>query len=210
MGTDIHMVIQKRQGDYNNELTPWKTVESHDMSRCYDAFSILADVRNGYGFAGCPTGEGFVPISKPKGFPVGYIPSELDDEDDATGTWLGDHSYSWLTLKELLDYDWTQTTTKYGVINEEQYAQWRRWKYPPNSYSGSVSGGNTAMVSNEELDAILDGKATRKKNAEYFTRVKWQRSYFEAGADIWDVIAKMLKLAEGDYTSVRIVFGFDS
>jgi len=37
--------------------------------RNYNAFAILADVRNGYGFAGCDTGDGFVPISTPKGFP---------------------------------------------------------------------------------------------------------------------------------------------
>ena len=37
--------------------------------RNYNLFAILANVRNGTAFAGCKTGEGFNPISNPKGVP---------------------------------------------------------------------------------------------------------------------------------------------
>ena len=39
-------------------------------NRNYDLFAMLADVRNGRGFAGIKTGEGFNIISPPKGIPV--------------------------------------------------------------------------------------------------------------------------------------------
>lgn len=76
------------------------------VERSYYTFSILANVRNGYGFAGVPTGAGFVPISMPKGLP-NDMSTELVNQQDDCGT-LGDHSHSWLTVKELLDYNWDQ------------------------------------------------------------------------------------------------------
>jgi hypothetical protein len=66
-----------------SELTPDEREElleemwNHptDLGRNYNLFSILADVRNGVGFAGCKAGEGFEPISMPRGFPVDASPS---------------------------------------------------------------------------------------------------------------------------------------
>ena len=39
------------------------------VGRNYSLFAILADVRNGVGFAGCDTGNRFNPIAQPKGLP---------------------------------------------------------------------------------------------------------------------------------------------
>ena len=69
-----------------------------DGGRNYDWFSILADVRNGFGFAGISTGDGFDVIAQPKGLPndlsieclkffcnpVTSDP-ELEDEEDDEG-----------------------------------------------------------------------------------------------------------------------------
>jgi len=44
-------------------------MDSPSENRNYDWFSVLANVRNGYGFAGIKTGEGFKVIAQPKGFP---------------------------------------------------------------------------------------------------------------------------------------------
>lgn len=75
--------------------------------RNYNLFAILADVRNGRGFAGSYTGEGFNPIAEPKG-----IPNDLSPEvTESFHYWEGDgHSHSWFTLQDLLDYDWDQNT----------------------------------------------------------------------------------------------------
>jgi hypothetical protein len=75
--------------------------------RNYDLFAILADVRNGRGFAGSYTGEGFNPIADTKG-----VPDDMSDVlKEAYEYWEGDgHSHSWFTVKELTEYDWEQKT----------------------------------------------------------------------------------------------------
>ena len=62
--------------------------------RCYPVFSVLAGVRQGY----AEDGDTVWPmISPPRGLP----------EDHTAGDeWLGDHSFTWLMLDEVLDYPW--------------------------------------------------------------------------------------------------------
>jgi hypothetical protein len=123
MGTDIHLYVETR-----DRRGVWSAVklpapdgheEWHDGyrgwdKRYYDVFSILAGVRNGHGFAGIPTGAGFIPISEPRGLPPDLSVTFRSDpavlEDERTPD-IGEHSFSWLLLSELLAYDWTQTTT---------------------------------------------------------------------------------------------------
>lgn len=107
------------------------------IGRNYDLFAILANVRNGSGFAGCDTGDGFRPIMMPRGVPRDASLLTMEDYtvevnpsdgfhtreklqqwvDDGISKWIGKskvsgpdwHSASYLTLRELLDYDWEQT-----------------------------------------------------------------------------------------------------
>lgn len=100
MGCDIHMVAQvKRDGK-------WQTVDGLSTDRNYDLFAILAGVRSGYGVRGIPTGDGFLPIDWPRGLPT-------DLEGTSEDHCLGDHSFSWLSLRELQECDLTRTTRKY-------------------------------------------------------------------------------------------------
>lgn len=135
----------------------WRS--SHPLSsagsRNYSAFAILADVRNGRGFAGIQTGEGFIPISNPRG-----VPDDASDEyKGEVDRWNGDgHSHSYHTLQQLLDYDWEQKTTHYGVVGMLEFAKWIKSGRAergqgPVSYSGGVSGPNVRMV---EEKVMLD------------------------------------------------------
>lgn len=114
MGCDIHLMTEvKRNG-------AWESADSWNMEddtiwpdsiykgRNYDMFAVLADVRNGVGFAGRYTGSGFKPIAAPRG-----APEDASSEVKAyTDSWEADgHSHSYFTLAELLAYDWDQTTT---------------------------------------------------------------------------------------------------
>jgi len=125
MGSDIHMITQVRE---NGE---WRT--KHDAfnyrTRNYSVFGMLADVRNGRGFAGAVYGTGFIPISEPKGLPddlrekMYKILDEYDEEwaedqglsfagigarevrdNYVEGEWLGDHSFTWLDMAEIKAY----------------------------------------------------------------------------------------------------------
>lgn len=70
MGTDIHSVAQVRRNGV------WETVAIGICGdpRSYNTFAMLANVRNGRGFAGTKTSDGFPFIHEPRG-----LPSDLKD-----------------------------------------------------------------------------------------------------------------------------------
>ena len=157
----------------------------HD--RNYDVFSILADVRNGYGFAGVRTSTGFDPIAPGRGLPsdlskgvldhlakIGYTVKdgrpeyeERSDEEDediyealeresAEGYWgLGDHSFTWLYLSEIDDYDWDRSVTKEGWVDPVEFEDFRK-NGKPSSWCGGVSGANVEHITAGDMAARID------------------------------------------------------
>ena len=103
MGTDIHSIAQV------NRDGRWQTVAVgiDGDRRSYNTFAMLADVRNGYGFAGCRTSTGFPVIHEQRGLPEDLKTNEdngllINKTDlDEEPMYLGDHSFSWCTLAEL-------------------------------------------------------------------------------------------------------------
>ena len=136
MGCDIHSIGQVRKDGKN-----WMTVIARPGGdhRCYDSFAVMADVRNGSGFAGCDTGAGWPVLFQPRGLPDGLQMDESGErvplsepyywsfdekkEEPEYELWLGDHSHSWLTLTELhriFDGFKDQEYEVHGMISEEQ------------------------------------------------------------------------------------------
>lgn len=143
MGTDIHSIVQVRKGGERfqlhdiNDAPPvapgeWVTVGVAVAGdpRSYNTFAMLADVRNGRGFAGIKTSDGFPVIHEQRGLPEDLemldeysvkidraqlvaawdwdgklvLPDDkeaLDYYMDDDTMGLGDHSRSWATLAEL-------------------------------------------------------------------------------------------------------------
>lgn len=94
MGCDIHSRAEKRVDD------AWVTVSGPFTDgpepfgwRSYGVFAFLAGVRN---YSAIP------PISEPRGLPED---ATVSDDDG----WLGDHSFSWLSVAELLAFDYDQS-----------------------------------------------------------------------------------------------------
>lgn len=121
MGADIHSFVEIKKNDkwelFEEEVFPDygdKKVSDPFGWRSYSVFGFLADVRN---YSNCK------PISENKGLPNDseYLNSPSDYDDDwygkkTTSTKKDDirndgnyHSFSWLTLKELLDFDYDST-----------------------------------------------------------------------------------------------------
>jgi hypothetical protein len=217
--------------------------------RNYDVFAILADVRNGRGFAGVDTGDGFVPIDNPRGFPTdlspeiaGYLGLRGDSDSEiyrraaeaSIGTgwvrrvggergeyvwwkhpqdfWLGDHSFTYVTVAELLAYDWTRTTSKRGWVGPDEYERFVA-DGRPQSWSGGVSGGDVEHVSNQEMERrIADGSARQGGTAliaSYYTLVDWTVSYADVAEGFLDQLHKYV-VPLGAPEDVRLVMGFDS
>lgn len=129
MGTDIHIVAEV----YNKTEGKWHLSEAVMPSdRNYWAFAIMADVRNGYGFAGVSIGGRLTPIDNPRG-----LPSDISEE--AKEVYLGDHSRSYLTLYELMDYDMSKDMIQRGVVSHEQAKKYKEKGIQPEIWSAFCS-----------------------------------------------------------------------
>lgn len=119
MGADIHGVLQERYGSGR-----WYTVEEIEDDRNYALFSALAGVRN-YG--------SITPIAGPRGLPEDFEVVEGDSvKMDYKGytVWLGDHSFSWLTIEELTAWDgWDQDMGDGETLRDyvATFLAWLKW-----------------------------------------------------------------------------------
>lgn len=174
--------------------------------RNYDLFAILANVRNGYGFAGVNTGEGFKPISEPKGLPddISKTVKESAERWDEDG-----HSHSWFTVKELKEYDWHQLTMKRGVISLDQYKIFKDTGGYPEMWSGGISGQEIITISEEDADKILDESVQKDPDLIYYVSYRWGIRYIESCKHFVEIVIPELE-ALGNQEDVRIVFWFDN
>lgn len=244
MGCDIHLAVEVRKnGRWSRRLplpeaqNEWLVKQAERTlsdryanlarvtwydTRCYDAFAILANVRNGFGFAGIPTGEGFIPIAHPKGMPLDvskevYALYDQSGLYDGYDIWLGDHSHSWLTLEELDSYDWTQTTRKRGIVSLKEFAAMQaEGRARPTEYSGGVFGQKIVTVSEETARAQLESLngLVAPVDVTVYVDVSWSVTYAEAAGELYSKLIPNLRILRDtesvSSSDVRIVFGFDS
>lgn len=201
MGCDIHSVVQVfKDGE-------WRTVEHRPGkdNRDYDTFAVYADVRNGYGFAGVETGEGWKFISKPRGLPVDFHIWE----EQHHGTWMGDHNHSWLLLSEIKNA-WDSFTgqeyEKHGVLTRGHWEETLKLGKKPENWCGGKTGRDVIVISEA---------AARTGKINTFTDVQcsWQTPAQDRLHTMKEHLEVMEWLPEEYGVSedeVRLVFGFDS
>lgn len=225
MGTDIHGVWQRRSKTApattkETNLQSWEDIESrYTQDRHYQLFAALAGVRNGSGFAGVITGEPGEPV-KPVSDPRG-LPNDFYMVDDAHPTadikfmdsrrmgyhtadypkeiWMGDHSHSWLTGEEMLEwYDDAPTVTKIGILSRSEYETWDK-ESPPDCYCGGISGPNVVLINDSEI---------AKESVPDWTHIRcdWDTKLWDELKYFFDEV-KRLQYLHGE---IRFVFGFDS
>lgn len=233
MGCDIHLFVEVRKDGKWTSADKWSNEYGDRVSvaykdrfysgRNYDLFGILADVRNGHGFAGVDTGDGFVPICEPKGLPSD-VTKEVSDE---SASWGADgHSHSYFTVQELLDYDWTQVANHRGIVSPEEFEKWSRYRREegegPESWCGGVGGRDTQILSTDEMDKLIkqigakagEDKSLYKKLWDHhmknvWARIQWSEPYYDSARYfLSQTIFKLLRLGKPE--DVRIVFWFDN
>jgi hypothetical protein len=101
MGTNIHGILEIKWSHSNR----WESIMPVDQWRNYALFAALAGVRNYLDLE---------PISEPRGVPDGFDNGKAEDFMRSRGEYWGDHHYSWLTLKELREWDGWDQIVKYG------------------------------------------------------------------------------------------------
>lgn len=251
MGCDIHFYVERRVDGVWQTADEWEqdpydedpghlTVDyekSFYHDRNYDLFSILADVRNGHGFAGVKTSEGFIPMFAPRGVPDDACP---EYKAAATGYGSDGHSHSWVTLAEILAYDWTERTLKQGWVGPQEWARARdNGGKGPEGWSGMISGGAVRHLTSEEFEAAWqqvraelvipehykayalvqdwreEHKAALSRMVELLgggtpvCLVTWTIPYYHAGRTfLSEVVSRLLRL--GAHDDVRCCFFFDN
>jgi hypothetical protein len=219
MGCDIHSIAQVRKNGN------WETVAGrvNEDPRSYDMFAVLADVRNGSGFAGVKTGEGWPVISYPRGIPedltlndedalpcpTWYYCFDEEKKEPQTSVWMGDHSHSWLLLSEMTAFakeKFPESYTRHGIVEREEFERIQKGKIKtPTSWCGSVSGRDVIITT---ADDIENGSAPAGWN---YVKMKWEDKtpnpyFFELVATLKEIAAKN----DVSHNEVRLVFGFDS
>lgn len=181
--------------------------DEHCIGRNYELFAVLADVRN-FGWGGdvdYADGDKRTPIAAPRGLPDDVSTEVRKDSD----SWDCDgHSHSWFTLRELLEYDWNQTSTSRGIVNEAEFRVFER-EGKPNGWCGGVGGRGVVHVTNSAMRSIVAGTLPRKTEATYYTLVEWQETYRNAIGEHWFKLLDLLKDRHG-IDNVRLVFWFDN
>lgn len=169
--------------------------------RNYMLFSVLADVRN--------YSDRVKPIDLPRGLPDD-VSLEVKRKSDYDG--VDGHSHSWLTLRELLDYDWDGQETKY--CNYVTPSGYKEYKKDGGVYSwGSIERHpeQSVGISNDDMSAVCNGiYKNLDENKNYYTEVRWVKTLRDViGRD--EVNGILDKLASyGSPDEVRLVFWFDN
>lgn len=204
MGTDVHAIWQAKRN------SRWEDIESQwDQHRHYLLFSWLANVRNGFGFAGVPTYDPVVPVALPRGLPEDF---EMVDDchpikelahmgdraeywspGDPMEFWMGDHSHSWLTADEILAAKRPGTVQRTGIVDIQWFRAWDG-KTPPSDWCGGISGRDVNL-------ATSPAKVTPTTT---HVSIEWDAP---DGLEYFVEEVQRLKTLHGE---VRVVFGFDS
>lgn len=201
MGCDIHAVFEKY---VDGNWVQFGDDDSMCIGRNYFLFSILADVRN-Y--------SDIVPISKPKGFPENYD-GYLVEHWEYDG-----HSRSWLTLQEILSYDWTKKIYNVEYTNDFSSLNWFWYDKISNKYAkftGENKYKHDAYIVSEEHYKIFKKDLEKLKgnftlSEKHVIKYTDSCSYSErVGTFFTGVIPDMIKESGGDFNSVRMVFCFDN
>jgi hypothetical protein len=216
MGVKVHSATEKcmwccttpddEQDLFDREYTlrryvaPGKRRDTWYSDRNYVVFAILGNVRNGHGFAGVYTHD-----------PIPYISSDRGIPDDATTQALaelsGDHSATWCTLAEIMDYPWRAPMHRGGVVTLEEYQRCRIAGERPSSWSAGITGHGIVTVSPRDADAILAGDL-RAIAEKVHVQYEWDDTLGDTTRYFLDRM-KMLAMEVGEH-DCRLIMDFDS
>ncbi|AQR77232.1 hypothetical protein ABNB59_17310 [Paenibacillus larvae] len=150
------------------------TCDFVNIPRNYRLYAALANVRN-Y--------DRITPISTPRGLPSDMSRVVYEQENE----WYWGHDHSWLTAKELSEFDWNQKIKFEGFVDDEQYSEFLENGVPTWWHFEQRSWGKP------------------------YKHIQWTETLKDCVDTFYTwSIPKLIELADGDLESVRIVFWFDN
>lgn len=220
MGTDVHSIVEvktdvflkvhpEKASTIDSKYT-WTEIENPwAENRDYLLFALLANVRNGFGFAGDYTHEPVEPISNCRG-----LPDDFSNESVANNWLEYNHSHTWILGREFLArYNSDIISIVHtGIITKKDFEVWDGNE--PNSYSSSVGG--QGIVIGDDINSFIKTNSTRLKDDQLSTpvssecthiRVWWSHNIQSQISYFHDEVVKPLMDKYGDF---RLVMSFDS
>lgn len=225
MSTDLHLVAERREADGR-----WSSVEPADGSRLYDwcqvaLFGVLAGVRNDDARAGEP----YRPIAVPRGLPAD-VSEEMRQWADDYGS--DGHSHSWLSVRELVDYDWQQVVVRRGVVRANVFARWNGIDAPAGWCLWVLSSAECDLDNDQMRQLVARAQVEQYPLPEpphsfridcppgisaelhdlvrtRYTTIEWRETYARSCDRFLDMTLPKL-LALGPMDDLRIVFFFDN
>lgn len=211
MGCDIHLRVERRLPDGTWErvegaIPQWTKDENGNpvwpnpdpCSRNYLLFGFLADVRHRSGVEPQFAGRGIPP----------------DTTYDRSSWELGDHSFTYATLKELLDAPWDYIEENEGYLTLPEYKAWKA--KDPNAYHPWDRVFNDPLilkVTEGEADDLIASGALESSVSpvKYMVFCQWtDQPLMKSGFYRW--LSTLTPIAEeaGGPENVRVLMGFDN
>lgn len=165
--------------------------------RNYNLFGILAGVRR----------YDLDPIAEPRDIPQDASPMVVADYE---GWEENAHSATYLTLRDLKEYDWKQVIGNSGYVTMKVYEQFKETGNPYPCCAG-VAGVNVEIISIEEMEQKIAG-INFDPSKSYYTEIAWGDTAANLAGDFCTYsIPELEKLSEQvDGEDVRIVLWFDN
>jgi hypothetical protein len=202
--------VYKLDADGNKIRSKWDrckyALPDEFKQRNYLNFAILADVRND---------GSVVPIAPDRGIPLDADPRTLAKLSD-------EHSPTWVTLQELLDYDLAQPVNREGYITERAFLEALINRKDPEQWSGYIGGSKVVTVTPEQylglfgdpgpFGSTLPGTRRYNPDVQYHILWKWMVPVASEGSTLPEMIEYLKPLIPkgGTPDDVRIVMDFDS
>lgn len=147
------------------------------------------------------------PISELRG-----LPDDVSDEIASNNYFRFGGFNSYLTLDELLNYNWDATISHLGRLSEKAYVHWKRDGVIPARWDRHISGKDKQVVTSFVMDGILDGSIPRDEGINYCVIVEYDpKSYKEYCSFFCDnALPLLVGLVPngGSYKDVRVVYTF--
>lgn len=220
MGTDVYSIIEVKKDvflDKHPELSssveanqnwvqipesPWKE------ERSYLLFSVLANVRNGYGFAGLARHVPLQPITNKRGIPDDCSAKEYIEE-----SWWGNHSHTWILGSEFMHWyngDIISLVCT-GYITKLDFDKWDGNE--PDFYVSDVGG--FGVVLSDDVNSFTRACSTQLNDnlplvsitpESTHVRVWWSKSVQTSVSNFYEEVVQPLMNHYGDF---RLVMSFD-
>lgn len=119
---------------------------------------------------------------------------------------------SYVTLNEILNYNWDATISHIGRIPEKSYVRWKRDGILPARWDSHISGEDKKVITSFVMNGILDGSIQREEGIKYYVAVEYApKSYKEYCSFFCSTsLPLLINLVpqNGNYEDVRVVYTF--